>query len=560
MIRVFYDGECPFCSRYVQMMRLQRSDEVQLIDLRQNDTLREDLLAAGFNLDGGMVVEDRGVRYAGDKAVAYIASLTTPSDAFNRLNRWLFSMPVVASLLYPVLRSGRWLVLFLMGRSFITSMGPQNSARQEIFAIVFALFSVFHFFNYAFEYQRFPPSWDMFALLAAAIALLFRPSSTRLLFALMLISTISTVLQAPVNSNHTIVRAAALLGYWLSFATAMVRNDPFARIFERFAPAGCAALLVMYFFGIFHKINTDFLNPESSCAVALWKLMPWPLHLINSEAFYYVAIYGTFAAEGMIALALLVKPLRHYGIALGIAFHLLLSLSSYAMYISFTTLSIALHCLFLNEVAARQILASPVVTFVRGRLAEPIYKIAMIAIGVALAGFAFGGQYVLVTLAALPLVLPFCWAILRYGAAVDRSKSPLPVIGVIVGALFFLNCSMPYLGLKTAQSVNMFANLRLEAGVSNHLVFSAPQRPFRYLDDVVTIEESGRNLVYYDMLAWLRRNPDRSATFTLHGKRYDNATAQTLAADIDRIVMPEWVNKWFHFQGVDLNQPEMCGV
>lgn len=62
MIRVFYDGECPFCSRYVQMMRLQRSDDVQLIDLRQNDAWREDLLAAGFNLDGGMVVEDRGLR------------------------------------------------------------------------------------------------------------------------------------------------------------------------------------------------------------------------------------------------------------------------------------------------------------------------------------------------------------------------------------------------------------------------------------------------------------------------------------------------------------------
>ncbi len=102
-----------------------------------------------------------------------------------------------------------------------------------------------------------------------------------------------------------------------------------------------------------------------------------------------------------------------------------------------------------------------------------------------IAACAFGGQYVLVTLAALPLVLPFCWAILRYGAAVDRSKSLLPVIGVIVGALFFLNCSMPYLGLKTAQ---------------------------------------------------------------------------TLVEDIDRIVMPDWVNKWFHFQEVDLDQPEMCGV
>lgn len=111
------------------MVRLQRTASVQLVDLRENVALRRELSEAGFDLDGGMVVEDGSARYGGDKAVAYIASLTTPSDWFNRLNRWVFSKPALAATLYPVLRAGRWFVLFLMGRSFIAETAGSNTAR-----------------------------------------------------------------------------------------------------------------------------------------------------------------------------------------------------------------------------------------------------------------------------------------------------------------------------------------------------------------------------------------------------------------------------------------------
>ena len=109
MINVYYDGECPFCTKYVQMVRLQRADEVRLVNLREDADLRDQFIALGYDLDNGMVVEDRGVRYSGDKAVSYIAALSTPSDAFNRLNRWVLFNPALAAVLYPVMRAGRWL-------------------------------------------------------------------------------------------------------------------------------------------------------------------------------------------------------------------------------------------------------------------------------------------------------------------------------------------------------------------------------------------------------------------------------------------------------------------
>ncbi|NQX94897.1 MAG: HTTM domain-containing protein, partial [Erythrobacter sp.] len=382
------------------------------------------------------------------------------------------------------------------------------------------------------------------------------------------ISTISTVLQAPIQSNHTIVRAAALLGYWLSFITAMVRNDHFDTVFERFAPAGCAALLVMYFYGVFHKINADFLDPVTSCATTLWRLMPWPLSSIQGPVIDYSAIYGTFVVEGLIAAALLFRPTRHVGIAAGIAFHLLLSLSSYAMYISFTTLSIALHSLFLSEDAARTTLNSPIIREVRAKLEEPIYKGLVLALCMGMVTLASSGNYTLTTAVALPFVLPFCWAVLRYGGEQsEASDTPadrprrrsLPVIGLIVGAVFFANGAMPYLGLKTAQTITMFANIRLEGGASNHLIFSGDHRPFGYLDDVVTLSPEGNHMVYYDVLAWAERNPQGTVTFVRDGVLYENQNAQSLKSEIDRVLFPAWVNKWFHFQPVNLEQPERCG-
>ncbi|RGP40170.1 hypothetical protein BPTFM16_00448 [Altererythrobacter insulae] len=559
MISIYYDGECPFCTRYVQMLRLERGGGAELVNLREADAKRRELEQAGYNLDGGMVVDDGNRLYGGTDAVSYLATVTSPSDLLNKLNRWVFSIAWLARIVYPVLRSGRWFTLFLMNRNLIEDTEDRSKSRREIFSIFFAFFSLFHFFNYAFEYQRFPPTWDLWLVLAAAVALLFKPSSPRVLFALMLISTISTVVQAPVASNHTMVRTAALLGYWLSFITAMVRNDHVYKVFDRFAPAGGAALLVMYFYGVFHKINVDFLDPITSCATTLWRLMPWPLSSLQGPFVDYSAIYGTFVVEGAILVALLIRRFRHYGIAAGIAFHLLLSLSSYAMYISFTTLSIALHSLFLSEEAARNILNSKLIVAFRERLESTPYKLLVITIGFCIAALAFGGNYTLAAVVTFPLVLPFCWAVLRHGAAIETSRRTLPVIGIIVGCIFMVNGAMPYLGLKTAQSINMFANLRLEDGRSNHLVFSADHRPFGYLEDVVTEKETGQSFVYYDVLAWAKANPEMTISYERDGRQYTDQNAQTLKADIDAILLPDWVNKWFHFQPVDLSEKEYCG-
>lgn len=577
-LTIYYDGQCPFCARYVRLMRLREAvGAVDLVDVREHAAAKAALTDAGFNLDEGMVVDFDGRRYGGADAAHLLATLSSPSTFLNSLNKALLGRKWSAAALYPILRSGRWLALFLLGRDAIAGDAAGASARAAIFGSFFALFSIFHIFNYAFEYARFPPGLDQIAIAITAAALFFRPASPRLLFLLALASTVSAWVQAPVGSNHTMVRNFALIGYWLAFMVAMTRGRSRHDIFAFFAPSGQAVLLGMYFFGIFHKINTDFLNPATSCAVALWREMPAPLSFINHPVMDYTAIYGTFIVEGVIIAMLLTRRLRHIGIVAGIGFHSLLALSGYALYITFTTLAISLHTLFLSRDSASRVMGSALMQTIKSRLRNPVYLAAAGVAFILLASVAAAREYTLATLMVLPIIIPFCWAVIRYGAeSRNAARVGTPRIGQGIAAIvalgFFANGFLPYAGLKSAQSINMFANLRLEDGVSNHLLFPNGPGPFGYLDTVVTVKsvdnapdleylEGWRfSMVNYAFLNLAQNHPHATFTIERNGSVVSDISYADLQSEAESTLHPEWVRKWFHFQPVALEQPEQCNV
>ena len=117
---LLYDGECPFCSRYVKLVRFREAvGRVRLIDARQDSALLAEIAAANLNLDEGMVLKLNGRYYHGAECIHTLALLSTPSTMFNRLNIAIFRAPTLARLLYPLLRAGRNTVLRLLGRSKI---------------------------------------------------------------------------------------------------------------------------------------------------------------------------------------------------------------------------------------------------------------------------------------------------------------------------------------------------------------------------------------------------------------------------------------------------------
>ncbi len=112
-MQIVYDGECPFCSAYVKMVRLKDTvGKVELIDAREQDHPRvKQLLDANFDLDEGMAVFYDDRIHHGADAVNMITLMSTKSHVF----KVFFSSKTMSAVLYPVLRFGRNTALFFKG-------------------------------------------------------------------------------------------------------------------------------------------------------------------------------------------------------------------------------------------------------------------------------------------------------------------------------------------------------------------------------------------------------------------------------------------------------------
>lgn len=121
-LEIIYDGQCPFCSAYTRMVRLQQAaGPVHLIDARSGDPRVGQALAAGFDLDAGLIVRHGGQVFHGDAAIRHLSVLSAPGGVVNGAMRAVFRNPRRAALLYPWLARGRALTLALMGRRRIGS-------------------------------------------------------------------------------------------------------------------------------------------------------------------------------------------------------------------------------------------------------------------------------------------------------------------------------------------------------------------------------------------------------------------------------------------------------
>lgn len=549
-LTIHYDGDCPFCSRYVALVRIRKAaGPVHLANLRDDPTTRARFEAQGHDLDEGMIVETAGRVYHGADAINMISLMSSRSGVLNRLVATVLSVSLLARLLYPLLRAGRNAALFFLGRRGFRIPDNHETAFLALFTRLFGIYTILDIFIYTLDYKPlvFTPAQPV--LLVLGLAAMLAPRWLPGLVLLTLVAMVDAWFNAPTSSNHTMIRTMLSFAFLGAGLWHWLRGSPFTRFFQDVRPVGRALLITMYVFGIFHKLNSDFLNPAVSCAVALWQQMPAPLAALDGPLMRFVAIYGTFAAEGTVLVMLLVRRWRGLGIVLGIAFHVLLALSNYQMYVTFSMLAVVLHLMFLSPAAAARITVSRPWRLFEALLGRPAGVAIVLSLLAVMAYAALIDQNTVVGLLWLALVaLPFA-AIALHGTAADPAGTMPPLLWSplaplnLVAALYVLNCLSPYLGFKTGQAGAMFSNLRIEGSRNNHLILSRPPGPLPYLQEVVIlnaasgdptleyIARDGRDgLVPHHFHSLLLDRPDVVVTYTQNGVRHGPMTGAAILA------------------------------
>lgn len=117
---VVYDGECPFCTQYVKLMRLREAvGPVKPVNARDDHPVVRYVRSKGIDLNNEMALVMKGEIFAGPDCMNRLALLSTGSGFFNGLMSRMFASRGLTRLMYPVLRTGRNATLFLMGRKKI---------------------------------------------------------------------------------------------------------------------------------------------------------------------------------------------------------------------------------------------------------------------------------------------------------------------------------------------------------------------------------------------------------------------------------------------------------
>jgi predicted DCC family thiol-disulfide oxidoreductase YuxK len=118
---IIYDGDCIFCQSYVRLLRLRTTiGDVQMLDARSGDPRVNMFWQKGYDLNEGMLFIYKDNIHYGSDAVHVLAALSSPVTWFNSLNRAIFSNRTATTLLYPLLKLGRRVVLFIRGKSLIS--------------------------------------------------------------------------------------------------------------------------------------------------------------------------------------------------------------------------------------------------------------------------------------------------------------------------------------------------------------------------------------------------------------------------------------------------------
>lgn len=466
---------------------------------------------------------------------------------------------------------------------------PQGRSSQAdllaLFAVLWALAAVWHLLGNTLT----APAWAQGFLALGVGLVLLRPGAPLPLAVLASGGLLTMWEEAPLLGNHWLLAGFVNLAILLAVGVGAARRrvGDRADLADRLFPAARLSLLGFYAFAGFAKLNSSFFDRSVSCAVFYFhestsSIGLGGLHAGGDAWVERGVIIATVLVELSIPLLLVVRRTRTVGVLLGLVFHSVLAVDRSHQFFDFSAVLFPLFVLFLPPSSGTWVAER--VGSIRARLAlrhEGVparAHLALVAVPVTAAVFV-----------AIDVVSPrwgvdigwWPWQVYAAGmigttvaflrqhpaAAPPGHLRPHHLLFLAVPLLVVFNGLTPYLELKTGYGWNMYANLQMVDGTSNHLIVRRSLPLTDEQKDLVRILDTnapglgryvanGYGLTWRQLRAYLAKHPRVRITYERGGE----TVALQQASDRPELVepVPAWREKVQLFRAIDLEEPIRC--
>lgn len=326
------------------------------------------------------------------------------------------------------------------------------------------------------------------------------------------------------------------------------------------------ALICIYFYAGFHKLNFDFFNTDTSCSGTIFQKAYQPIlkHTANfSESLTRLSQIVTIIMEMVVPFGLIIKKIEKITLFILVIFHSFLNLAGFTDFSSFAGFFMLLATINVNMISTKmayyiKFYVGLVLVIVCSKVIIQNFKLDC-SDYVFKNGFLFSMGW-----------LSFFFYYLRKEYQINFTPNPSKN-AILFCVLFFSFWSLKgYFGFGNLANLTMFSNLTTEASRSNHLFINTKFTKITNLEeDNVMILELSDELKYEKLEGYLLPTVEFKYKIhewtnyfegaKLHAKIvYKKDTLEIKNLKYSEFNNAKWYYKYFYFRKIQPDGPTEC--